>query len=213
MKRLCNFSSFHSRFDVTTGCPAAAADPFRGFTLKKETRKKSSVPGGSYRIICSPVDRLFVSSTTLSHFVFASPLHLVIPHFFFAFAINVLFDISFYVIKLSYYRARIRFNIIPSVHSFICLTSFNTAFYPRSRFFPCLSFLSLLLTLLPPHILSSSVSFFFLIFYFIQTRLSLSSTALRGVSQGYKSLYTRLRDSASHRIASHAKLFCARRTA
>jgi len=47
-------------------------------------------------------------------------------------------------------------------------------------------------------------------FHFIQTRMSLSATALCGVFQGYESSYTRLRDSASRRIASHAKLFRAR---
>jgi len=73
---------------------------------------------------------------------------------------------------------------------------------------PSCSLLVLFLSFLPllPALRLLSASFF----HFIQTRMSLSATALRGVFQGYESSYTRLRDSASRRIASHAKLFRAR---
>lgn len=171
---------------MSRGCRRSLSQVY----IKKKKRKKSSVPPAAlYRIICSSVDRLFVSSTTLSHLIFASRLHLVMP-LLFAFAINFLFDIL-YIIKLSYYRVRIRLSLKSSIHLFICLTSFNAASYPRSRFL--LSF-----PLFAPYSPSSShtysLSLFlsfhrlrFCFFYFIQTRMFLSSMALRGVSQGYKS--------------------------
>lgn len=158
-----------------------------------------------------------MSLTTLSQLIFASPyralLYLVSLRSQLIFSLR--YFVYIYIIKLSYYRVRFCFNIEPPIHSFICFNVFQHRFLSAFTFPPFSSSLSLS----APHASSSSrtlslspVSFFFL-FYFIQTRVSLSSTALCGVSQGYKGPYTRLRDSASHRIATHAKLFRSRRTA
>lgn len=78
---------------------------------------------------------------------------------------------------------------------------------PTTRFFTFFPFLSRFPASSPPplsHSLSLSplafltpASFFFS--FYSDTNVLLSPTALRGVFQGYKGPYTRLRDSASHR--------------
>lgn len=107
-----------------------------------------------------------MSLTTLSQLIFASPyralLYLVSLRSQLIFSLR--YFVYIYIIKLSYYRVRFCFNIEPLIHSFICLTSFSTAFYPRSHFLPSLPLsLSLLLTLLRPraHSLYHRFRFFF----------------------------------------------------
>lgn len=124
--RLRNFNSFRSRSDVTTGCPAGCSSA--GLHLKKKEKKSPSSPGGSYRIICSSTGFSCLQPPCLILFLLLRcTLLYFIP--FFAFAINFLFEISLYIIKLSYYRARIHFSLKSSIHLFICLTSFSIAFY------------------------------------------------------------------------------------
>lgn len=147
--------------------------------MKKKRKKEIACsPSGSYHIIYLPVDRLFVSSTTLSRLVFAPPLHLAIYLvLLFAFAINLLLDISSYIIKLSYLAREFVSAIRPSIRSFICLNVFQHYFLLAFAFLPSLPplslFLSVLLAFLPPRTLSPPVSFLlFFFFNFIQTRVS-----------------------------------------
>lgn len=164
-----------------------------------------------------------MSSTTLSRLVFAPPLHLatrlVLP---FAFAINLLSDISSYIIKLSYLAREFVSAIKPSVRSFICLNVFQHYFLLAFAFLPSLPPLSPSFSLRAPRFPSSSrssstgfVSSFFFFFNFIQTRVS--PYLRRHFAACLKATKARTRDYeiahpiVSPRLASHAKLFCARR--
>lgn len=156
--------------------------------MKKKRKKEIACsPSGSYHIICLPVDRLFVSSTTLSRLVFAPPLHLAILYLvlLFAFAINLLLDISSYIIKLSYLAREFVSAIKPSIRSFICLNVFQHYFLLAFAFLPSLPplslFLSVLLAFLPPRTLSPPVSFllFFLILFKRECLLIFDGTSRR----------------------------------
>lgn len=171
--------AFRSRSDVTTACPAAAADPFRGFTFEKKKERNRPFPRrllSYYLFVGRQAFRVF-NHLVSSCFCFSTaPCYA--PFFSLAHAINFLFDISLYIIKLSYYGARIRFSlrIVRSIRSFIRSTSFNAASYPRVH----------VSSLLPPaFLLTRSLHrlCFFVPFFFIQTRMSLSSTALRRISR------------------------------
>lgn len=93
------------------------------------------------------------------------------PVLLFAFAINLLFDTSSYIIKLSYPAREFASAVKPSIRSFICLNVFQHYFLLAFTFLPSLSpppslFLSVLLVFLPPRALSPPVSFLLLLVFF-----------------------------------------------